>query len=228
MNNQLSYNLIRSNRKTIAIRVTKEGLVEVRAPLKAKQKTIDEFVILKEEWIKKNITKISQLKERRDTFSLNYGDDILLGGKLYPLVEGLGEMAGFDGHCFYVPKDLTGDEIRHLLVQIYKHIAKQFLVDRTMFYGEKIRLVPTSVKVNNAKTRWGSCSSKKSINLSWRLIMASEEIIDYVIIHELAHIREPNHSTKFWSVVESLLPDYKNRQKMLKEFQQKIAAENWE
>lgn len=228
MNNKLSYNLIRSKRKTIAIRVTKEGLVEVRAPLKTRQKTIDEFVLSKEEWIQKNIEKINQLQETRRAFSLNYGDEILLRGKAYTLVEGLGEMAGFDGHCFYIPKGLSEDERKHVVVQIYKRIAKQFLVDRTMFFGKKLGLIPASVKVNSAKTRWGSCSSKNSINFSWRLIMATDEVIDYVIVHELAHIRELNHSPMFWGVVGSILPDYKTRQKMLKEFQQKIAAENWE
>ena len=228
MINQLKYNLVRSNRKTISIRVTKDGLVEIRAPLKIRKKAIDDFVLLKQEWILKNVAKANELKESRRAFSLDYGDDILLRGKPYPLVEGLGEMAGFDGHCFYIPKGLSSEDRKQVVIQIYKRVATQYLGDRAMHFGKKIGLIPVSVKVNNAKTRWGSCSSKKSINFSWRLIMAPDQVIDYVIVHELAHLQELNHSPRFWGLVESILLDYKNRQKELKEFQKKIAAENWE
>ena len=89
-------------------------------------------------------------------------------------------------------------------------------------------VAPTGIKITGAKTRWGSCSSKNSINFSWRLVMADDEIIDYVIVHELAHIKELNHSPRFWAVVEGTLPDYKSRRSRLKLLQKKLAAEDWE
>ena len=90
-----------------------------------------------------------------------------------------------------------------------------------------MNVTPIAVKVNSAKTRWGSCSGRNSINFSWRLIMADDDVIDYVIVHELAHIKEHNHSDRFWAVVASVLPDYKMRQAKLKILQKKLASEDW-
>ncbi|MDR2568929.1 MAG: M48 family metallopeptidase, partial [Oscillospiraceae bacterium] len=75
---------------------------------------------------------------------------------------------------------------------------------------------------------WGSCSAKKSLNFSWRLIMADEDVIDYVVVHELAHLIEMNHSVRFWAVVERVLPDYRERQKWLRELQRKLNVEDWD
>jgi predicted metal-dependent hydrolase len=224
----VDYSLIRSKRKTIAIHITKEGVVEVRAPFKAKQKDIDDFLNLKKDWINKHLTRIKQAQENRLEFSLNYGDNLRLMGREIPLVERSGNKVGFDGECFYLPPNFPPCEIKKAVIGLYKEIAKQVLVDRTFAYGKEVGLIPVAVKVNSAKTRWGSCSNKGSINYSWRLIMAEEEVIDYVIIHELAHIEELNHSPRFWVAVEGILPDYKKRQQKLRLFQKEIVHENWD
>ena len=88
-------------------------------------------------------------------------------------------------------------------------------------------VTPSAVRINGAKTRWGSCSGKKSINFSWRLIMASDDVIDYVVVHELAHLLELNHSARFWAVVEKILPDCRERRKQLRELQKRLATEDW-
>ncbi|MEM3513203.1 MAG: M48 family metallopeptidase, partial [Thermoplasmata archaeon] len=82
---------------------------------------------------------------------------------------------------------------------------------------EQFGFKPKKIKITSGKTRFGSCTSKGYINLSWRLVLAPPEIIDYVIVHELAHLKEPNHSKKFWAVVEKFIPDYKTKRKWLKE-----------
>jgi hypothetical protein len=89
-------------------------------------------------------------------------------------------------------------------------------------------VTPIAVKINSAKTRWGSCSNKKSLNFSWRLIMADDDVIDYVVVHELAHLREMNHSPRFWAVVEAVLPDYRERKLKLRALQAKLNREDWE
>jgi len=95
-------------------------------------------------------------------------------------------------------------------------------------YAGLMSASPTAVKINGAKTRWGSCSAKKSLNFSWRLVMADDSVIDYVVVHELAHITEMNHSARFWAIVAGVLPDYKERQKQLKALQKRLNAEDWE
>lgn len=106
-------------------------------------------------------------------------------------------------------------EIRHF----YKRESVQFLSDRLKFWSQQMGLQPSQVKFREQRTRWGSCSSKKIINLNWRLIVFAQEIIDYVIVHELAHLQHMDHSQRFWSLVEAHIPEYKSIMKTLKESQ---------
>jgi len=223
----ISYKLTRSKRKTVALYVRK-GLVDVRAPLRTPEQEIDRFVASKEKWIKNKLACLEERAERREGFSLNYGDIILYRGKQYQIVQKSGGRAVFDGDSFCVPQGLSPQEIKAACVRIYKKLAKKDLSEKVHYYAKRLSVDPLAVKVNTAKTRWGSCSAKKSLNFSWRLIMADDGVIDYVIVHELAHIIELNHSKRFWAIVKSILPDYKERQKRLKELQEKLAGEDWE
>ena len=223
----IPYKIVRSNRKTMAIHVNKVAEVEVRVPFHVKEREIKAFVNQKQDWIRKHLSKIQEAQANRQAFVLGYGSILRLAGREYFLRERAGNGAGFDGQCFYLPANLPDDMIKQALIQVYEQLAKQVLTGRTKEFSEVTGWMPAGVKVNRAKTRWGSCSSKGNINFSWRLIMAPEEVIDYVVVHELAHLQEMNHSPRFWAEVASVLPDYKERQKKLKEFQKQIANEDW-
>lgn len=221
------YTLIRSNRRTAAIHI-KNGVVEVRAPLNLPKRDIDKFVASKESWITEKLKQSQAYALRRGEFTINYGDKITLTGKTYPLVAKTGTRAGFDGEVFYLPPNLPSDQIKQVVVQTYRRLAKQHIPSRVAYYAREMKTSPTAVKINGAKTHWGSCSGKRSLNFSWRLIMADDAVIDYVVVHELAHIYEMNHSARFWAIVENVLPDYKKRNERLKELQKQLATENWE
>lgn len=223
----LSYRLIRSRRKTAAIHITKDAAVEVRAPLKMPKAYIDEFVALKEKWIIAHLARRELLNSEKAAFSLNYGDTATLCGKAYPILAKDTKHAGFDGACFYLPPGLSPDDIRRIVVRIYKTEAKRVIGSRVDEYSERMNVKPSSVRITSAKTRWGSCSGKNGLSFSWRLIMADESVIDYVVAHELAHITEHNHSPRFWAVVEGVLPDYKQRRLKLKALQDSLAREDW-
>jgi len=105
--------------------------------------------------------------------------------------------------------------------------VKAHIANRVAAYAAQMNVTPAVIKIKNAMKRWGSCSSKKSLNFSWRLIMADDSIIDYVVVHELAHLLEMNHSARFWAVVDGVLPDYPARKLKLKELQKKLANEDW-
>ena len=124
--------------------------------------------------------------------------------------------------------DLPPKHIKAVCVEIYRMLAKRDLTAKTLDFAEQMGVMPAAVKITGAKRRWGSCSSKKTINYSWRLIMADDAVIDYVVVHELAHLIEMNHSSRFWNIVEMMLPDYKLRQAQLKELQKRLSKENWE
>ena len=97
-----------------------------------------------------------------------------------------------------------------------KALAKEILPEKVKYYVKLTGLTPTALHITSAKTRFGSCSGKNSVSLSWRLIMYDEKAIDYVVLHELCHIKHHNHSDKFYALVEKYMPDYKKRAKLLK------------
>jgi len=223
----ISYTLTRSNRKTLAMYI-RNGAVDVRAPLKATKSDIDRFVMSKEKWITDKLAVSSERMQLRNNFALTYGDQVLYQGKQYPIAAKQGNHIGFDDVSFYMPPNLTPDQIKHACSSIYRLLAKRDLTQRTLECAKVMSVTPTAVKINGAKTRWGSCSAKKSVNFSWRLIMADRDVIDYVVVHELAHIIELNHSERFWALVESIIPDYSDRKQRLKELQHKLGGEDWD
>ncbi|NLV15587.1 MAG: M48 family metallopeptidase [Syntrophomonadaceae bacterium] len=223
----IAYTLYRSKRTTLALYI-RNGEVEVRAPLKASQRDIDKFVVSKEKWIADKLAASNERQEQREAFTLNYGDMVLYCGKEYPISAKSGGHIGFDGERFYMPPELTAEQIKHACIQIYRMLAKRDLSIKVLEFAKQMGVMPIAVKINNAKTRWGSCSGQKSLNFSWRLIMAEDDVINYVVIHELSHITEMNHSKQFWAIVEGVLPDYKERQKRLKDLQKRLSMEDWE
>jgi len=223
----MEYNITRSNRKTLAIHITKEATVEVKVPLQVQKTDIDKFVMSKEKWIIKQLVTRREANKLKSKFALRIGDMVLLQGKEYPIETRSGNNISFDGEKFFVPELLEGIEIKDAIIQMYRHLAKKILSQKTIFYANQMGVSPKAVKVNSAKTRWGSCSGKNSLNFSWLLVMADESVIDYVVVHELAHIKEHNHSDRFWNIVATVFPDYKERQQRLKLLQEKLSKEDW-
>ena len=224
----VDYILKRSRRKTVALHVTKDARLEVRAPYHLPKKEIDNIVSTKERWINEHLQKRILINMKKSSFSLNYGDSILLMGKEYVIEEVDGDRIRYDNRSFKIPSGLSSDLIKQNIIRLYKTIAENVLTEKTALFMEQMNVEASAVKINSAKTRWGSCSSQKSINYSWRLIMASEEIIDYVVVHELAHIIEPNHSDRFWSIVEEIIPDYREKHFELGQLQERISTEDWD
>jgi predicted metal-dependent hydrolase len=221
------YTLIRSKRKTVAIYI-RDGCLEVRAPLKMPKHSIERFVISKEKWITDRLTMSREHSKRREMFALNYGDTVTLRGSEHAIIAKKGARAGFDGTVFFLSPDLVPEQIKSVCIQIYRRLAKAYISERVSYYAQKMSVTPAMIKITSAKNRWGSCSAKKSINFSWRLIMADDDAIDYVVVHELAHLAELNHSERFWAIVGNILPDYRERQKLLRELQQKLNTEKWD
>jgi hypothetical protein len=223
----IDYTIIYSKRKTVAIYV-RDGFVEVRAPRRVSKRFINEFVQSKEKWILNQLEIESEQIAQRKEYTLSYGDAVAYRGKQYIIAKSGSGNIGVSNDRFYIPSDLKPEQIKVACVQLYRILAKSDLMEKVNYYADRMGLNPVSVRINSAKTRWGSCSAKKAINFSWRLIMADDDVINYVVVHELAHLVELNHSKRFWTVVERVLPDYKERQVRLKELQKKLSIENWE
>ena len=221
-----TYNLIRSKRKTLALQI-KDGELTVRAPLKLSKATIDKFVASKEDWIADKLAQSKKMLEQQEAFNLTYGGTILYRGREFAIVARQGNKTGIDSDTIFVPPGLSPDEVKDVCKRLYRRLAKNHINKRVAVLSRHMNVTPSAIRITSAKTRWGSCSSKKSVNFSWLLIMADDDVIDYVVIHELAHITEMNHSQRFWAIVEGVLPDYRRRKARLKELQRRLAVEDW-
>ncbi len=224
----MDYKLTRSSRRTVSISINKNAEVEVRAPLKMSAAEVDRIVNSKQKWITEHRRMKLDSNEQRAEFKLNFGDKLTLRGVEYVLEARQESLTGFDGVCFYAPDGCDSAQLKTAVVKVYKLIADKLIKSRVAYYAEKMSVTPAAVKINSAKTRWGSCSGRDSINFSWRLVMAGDDIVDYVVVHELAHIKEHNHSDNFWAEVGKVMPDYKARQQGLKVLQKKLSVEDWD
>jgi hypothetical protein len=102
--------------------------------------------------------------------------------------------------------------------QWYRDQARKLLAERVQHFAPLVGVSLPRLRITGAERRWGSCSTTGNVSFTWRLIMAPMDVIDYVVVHELAHLREMNHSVRFWALVVSVLPDYEERRRWLKEY----------
>jgi predicted metal-dependent hydrolase len=213
--------LIRSKkrRKTISLHIKEDGKIVIYTPYHTPKWEIEKFIREKRLWIVEKISeKEKRIKEVEKTFLP--GEKFLYLGEWYPLEMqefgskepplklSFGEFIIDKGHIY---------EARDLFIHWYKREAKEKIFGRINYYSHRLHLFPRGIRITNAKSRWGSCSRDNRLSFSWRIIMASLTIIDYILIHELAHIREKNHSKRFWTYLGSILPDYKKNRLWLKE-----------
>ena len=221
----VDYSLTRSRRKTLCIRI-RDGAVFVGAPLHMSSAEIERFVASKERWIAEKLAVSREQMAKRGAFHLDYGGRLLYRGWECP-IRAAESGPGYDGSAFLVPPGLGGEGIKAACIQIYRSQAALLFPEKVRLYSQVMGAYPTSVRVINAKTRWGCCSPQGKLNFSWRLMMAADATIDYVVVHELAHLFEMNHSKRFWAVVGHFMPDYRERIGHLRALQKRLACENW-
>ena len=178
---QVTCEILRSRRKTLALYVDAQGRLTARAPLSMPLSQIEAFVEEKADWIRRAVTKQQAIAAQRREIRL------------------------------------TPQQV----VQARREAAKD-LRERCQRFAPLMGVHYRSIRISGAKTRWGSCSSTGSISFAYRLWFAPQPLRDYVVVHELAHLIEMNHSERFWSQVERVLPDYKQRRNLLKQFQQQV------
>lgn len=220
---EYDFNIIRSpRRKRIALRLTPEGKVEILCPQGTGEAVLKQL-------ISANLHLIDKLKRRQSKqpapqrLSFAENDLLPLLGKNFPLHLS-SRLTLFDGERFIIPRSSDPDELKSALTSLYKAIALKYLTSRTATLAGECGFSYNKLRITSATTRWGSCNSQKTIAYSWKLIMCPKPLIDYVIIHELSHLLELNHSPEFWKIVQKFCPDYKERRSMLKKFARTLPA----
>lgn len=222
-----NYELSRSDRRTLSIKISRDAKVLVYAPRRMSLKHIEDFLFEKREWVIKNLAKVQERKAVSDSFVPGGESGLLLLGREYPLVTVSGRRAGFDGDSFFVPDGLSADDMTSALKEVYRSLSKDYLTRRTYELADRFDEAVASVKINSARTRWGSCTSKGNINLSLFLVMAPPDAVDYCIIHELSHLKHMDHSAAFWRLVASRCPDYERCKDELKNLNLRLMREKW-
>lgn len=216
----LKYRLIRSKRrkKTIALKINRESDVIIYAPSKTPEREIENFFMKNLPWIQKKILESKSRFPYEKSFK--EGEEFFYLGAPYPLKytsesEYGCDLRFIDGCFILYEKDK--ESIRKAFIEWYKEKAYEIVSEKVRVYSKLMGLSPHSVKITGALKRYGSCSYKNSICFSWRIVMAPFHIIDYVVVHELCHIKEKNHSQRFWGMVEKFVPDYRSKRAWLKE-----------
>jgi predicted metal-dependent hydrolase len=172
----INYKIIRSNRTTVGLQVTPEGLI-VRAPYRYPREKIDALVLEKKDWIEKSLKKVEKREAEKSKI-----------------------------------EKFSQEEIRALAEQ-----ALQVIPKRVAYYAEKLGVSYGRITIRNQKSRWGSCSSKGNLNFNCLLMLTPPEVLDSVVVHELCHRKEMNHSERFYQEVLRVYPDYWKYHKWLKE-----------
>lgn len=203
-------------RKTLGLVVERDKSVVVLAPAGTSQEKLDDFVRRKKFWIYEKINNTPKFKEKKPEPQFKAGKAILYMGKNYRL-EVVSE--SFEGiyfnHKFYINKsNLTVGP--KLLEQWYKEKALEKITPRVKQFADQMGVSYNKILISDLKYTWGSCTLKGNLNFNYRLIKAPHFVFKYIIIHELAHLLELNHSKRFWTIVQVQMPEYKDAKDWLR------------
>jgi len=218
---RVAFRLVRVRRRSIGFVVDSDGLT-VRAARRVPLREIDDAVQEKRRWI---VARLLEQRERaagaaaarvvwRDGVAIDY-----LGGKLAVVLDPAAAVAGgaalaasagaVQRLVVALPRDAAAERIREAVQSWLQREARRVFAERTAHFAAKLGVRVRRLALSSATTRWGSASADGSVRLHWRLIEHPLATIDYVVAHELAHLREMNHGPKFWAIVESVVPDYR-------------------
>lgn len=224
---QIPYQVVKSNRKTISIRINYEGVI-VHAPKRLSNAKIADLIQKKAHWICEKHRELSAAKLQMPKIEYCDGSQFSYRGrkltlKLYQVNErtpkkGEGNVWLEEDELRVVCEDHSPEVIKGLLEEWYRQAARLRFESRVHYFtlqydfGKEVN----RIFIKDQKSRWGSCSSKCNLNFNYRLIMAPDEVLDYVVVHELCHLKHMNHSREFWEAVEQIQPEYNQYREWLR------------
>lgn len=201
----IRYRFERRRRRTLALAVDHDGL-RVLAPLRAPLREVEAFLQEKSGWITRKLDDWAA-RGRPVSLRVSTGEFLPLFGRTLSIQVAPGPRAVRLSEDALLVR--TNGDARALLKDWIRDQALAVFSDRAAYYAARLELPPPSVALMDARTRWGSCSARGRIRLSWRLAHLAPELSDYVVAHEVAHLREMNHSRRFWALVETLYPAHR-------------------
>lgn len=221
--------IVRSQKRkrTIAFSVTSKESLQIVAPMKTSLPTIKKILLSRKKWILHKLQEQNYvIKETKRQFI--EGERFFYLGEMYLLA--IERTTKMPAQCYLSEQSLLLTLPSHYESHFEQHLvkaqlktwyleqAKLIFQERIAFWSQHMAIPFKQLLITNPKRQWGSCDPQNVIRLNWRLIMTPLSIIDYVIVHELAHVIHKNHATSFWQLVASFMPDYKERRQYLKQF----------
>ena len=208
--------IIRSNRKSFGLEITPDGLLIVRAPRSATNAQIQAVVDQKAAWIAKSQARIADRAADLQPKTFSPGETFWYLGEQYPLrlTDRRRPPLELDG-AFHLSRHAL-ERAKAVFIDWYREETRQITHSLIASYTKQHGFKVNAVRINSARTRWGSCSGKGNLNFTYRLCMVPLSVMEYVVVHELVHLKVPNHSRAFWAQVARIYPDYKNARTWLK------------
>lgn len=221
----MQYQLFKSKRKTIAISFDGDGNLVVRAPYFVRNCEIDAFVESKKDWIEATAVRLAGEREKQKArrLKLENGDVLPYCGEKRVLTvvredrKRAKVSSTMDRIVLAVPYEADYECRRSALEKWYRREAAKIIEERASEYAKELSVSFRGIHMKDTKSRWGSCSGKGNLNFNWRLVMAPLPVLDYVVVHELCHLRYMDHAAHFWELVAAVCPAYQQYRKWLKE-----------
>jgi predicted metal-dependent hydrolase len=208
---RVDYRLMRSARRSISLRIADQGLC-VGAPFAASTEQVETMLRKNGDWV---LQKLALWQTRKQAAMLAEGSEIFWLGKPCRLHRASGRRSCMhDGMLELYLAD--GQDFAAAFVRFCKPHARALFIERLAHYAVKLGVPVPPLVLSSAKSRWGSCNAKGEIRLSWRLMHFAPTLIDYVVAHELAHLKEMNHSPRFWAIVEQIYPNWREARNELR------------
>ena len=219
---RVEYTLIQSARSNVLFQALPQAGIRVYAPKYLGLRAVDDMVRQRAaQLLEMQRATEAKLEADRRAHPVTDGSPILIEGRrcVLRLHEGArrtGKLVGEEYHLT-LPEPQSDPAVRAAIRSTLSAAALKRIRERLAWYVPRVGRVPGRVTIREQKSRWGSCSGKGNLNFNWKLIMAPPQALDYVVVHELCHLYEFNHSPRFWSMVEKQLPDYEVWKKWLKD-----------
>ena len=214
----IEYSLSQSKRKTVSIYIERNGKVSVLVPDDFSQQDIDKVIKSRLRWIYTNLAEWQDLNVTKTMREFISGEGFLYLGRSYRLKIVPDQDVPLKLKNGYFNLCLKDKKISPKIAfkSFHKDKGLKRISDRVGVYESKIGVAPNKIRVIELKNRWASCSGKETLNFHWKCTMAPLTILDYIIVHELVHLKYPNHTKVFWNEVDKVMPDYKDRKNWLK------------
>jgi predicted metal-dependent hydrolase len=217
----INFDIIYKKRTSIGISIDLYGKVEVQAPKGTPEDYILQFVEEKWDWIQQNLQEMQERTRGPKKKAYDHSESFLYLGESYPIqvtqdITIKQDYVVFEGDYLHiVVNQLEDEKIKQALKRFYYQQCKSLVERSIKSYQSNFKLKPRSIRISDNNTNWGTCDFKQQLTFNWKLAMAPQKVIDYVVVHEMCHMVHLNHDRSFWRLVGKIMPDYQEQENWL-------------